>query len=276
MSVSESHPSPRLRIALVGWGAIGQRLATLLRERERHDIVIVAVAVRDTESDRKDIPRSASVIASPDQLEGIECDLVVEAAGRDSVEPWAEFALSRGLDFVISSTSALCADAVRDRLIGLARENRCQIIVTPGAVGGIDALAAAAVLHLDDVEHLIIKPPAAWIGTPAEAQIDLGNIDQATKFFSGSARQAADAFPKNANVAAISALAGVGLDETRVTMVVDPEASFNGHRIIASGQFGTLEVKIQNKPLATNPKSSELTALSLVRLIENRIAPLVC
>jgi aspartate dehydrogenase len=36
-----------------------------------------------------------------------------------------------------------------------------------------------------------------------------------------------------------------------------------------------MEVVLQNNALATNPKSSELTALSLVRLIENRIKPVV-
>ncbi len=31
-----------------------------------------------------------------------------------------------------------------------------------------------------------------------------------------------------------------------------------------------MEIVLENNPLATNPKSSELTALSLVRLIEQR------
>ncbi|WP_369292698.1 aspartate dehydrogenase domain-containing protein, partial [Brevundimonas sp.] len=41
------------------------------------------------------------------------------------------------------------------------------------------------------------------------------------------------------------------------------------------GAFGRMEITLENLPLAHNPKSSALTALSLVRLIENRANPLV-
>ncbi|WP_244423654.1 aspartate dehydrogenase [Nitratireductor pacificus] len=262
-------------MALIGWGAISRRVVALLSERMRRDIVIVAVAVRDIEAPRDGLPEGALLITRPEELGNIDCDIVIEAAGRCSIESWGTVALTEGCDFVISSTSAFRDDALRDRLTALAEERDCQIIVPPGAIGGIDALAAAAVLPLDSVEHLIVKPPAAWRGTPAEASIDLDAIDKVTTFFSGSARQAADLFPQNANVAAISAMAGVGFERTRVTMVADPYATRNGHRIVASGAFGKLDVTIENEPLATNPKSSELTALSLIRLLENRVSPLV-
>jgi aspartate dehydrogenase len=58
-------------------------------------------------------------------------------------------------------------------------------------------------------------------------------------------------------------------------MVADPASTVNGHRIAARGAFGRLEIVLENNPLATNPKSSELTALSLVRLIEHRTSHLV-
>ncbi|WP_048647002.1 aspartate dehydrogenase [Nitratireductor soli] len=276
MSASDRPPGRHLRVALIGWGAIATRVAALLHERGRREISIVAVAVRDTGAPRAGLPQGAKLIARTRELREIVCDIVVEAAGRDSVEPWGTAALAKGCDFVISSVGTLCDDALRDRLTALAGQTGGQIIVPPGAVGGIDALAAAAILPLDDVEHIIVKPLAAWRGTPAEASVDLDALDQAAVFFSGSARQAADRFPQNANVAAISAMAGIGLDRTRVTMIADPLATRNGHRIVAWGAFGRLDVAIENEPLATNPKSSELAALSLVHLLERRVDPLVC
>jgi aspartate dehydrogenase len=66
-------------------------------------------------------------------------------------------------------------------------------------------------------------------------------------------------------------LAGVGLDKTRVELVADPAFRSNGHRIIARGGFGRMDITLENNPLPTNPKSSELTALSLVRLIEHQV-----
>jgi len=49
----------------------------------------------------------------------------------------------------------------------------------------------------------------------------------------------------------------------------------NSHRIVAEGDFGKLSVVLENRPLATNQKSSEMTALSLVRMIENRAGVIV-
>ncbi len=94
-------------------------------------------------------------------------------------------------------------------------------------------------------------------------------------FFHGSARAAADRFPQNANVAVITSLAGIGLDRTVVSLVADPTATLNRHEIFAEGEFGILEMRLQNRPLAGNPKSSGMTALNLVRLIENRASGLV-
>lgn len=161
MSASRRASRRGLRVAIVGWGAIARRLAALLAERGRREIVFVAVAVRDTAASRPDLPASARLIAEPGALEGLDIDLVVEAAGRASVEPWGEAALSAGHDFVVSSTSAFCDDALLARLVASAERTGAQIVVPPGAMAGIDALAAAATLSLDAVEHTIVKPPAA-------------------------------------------------------------------------------------------------------------------
>jgi len=124
------------------------------------------------------------------------------------------------------------------------------------------------------VEHRMVKPPLAWLGTPAESLCDLQALTDATAFFSGSADQAASQFPKNANVAMTTALAGLGPADTRITLIADPAADGNRHEVVASGDFGEMSVVMRNNALPENPKSSAMTALSLVRLIENRVSPL--
>ena len=123
--------------------------------------------------------------------------------------------------------------------------------------------------------HKIVKPPVAWMGTGAETRVPLATLTGAVTFFEGSARQASEAYPQNANVAVISALAGLGLDRTRVHLVADPEAEGNRHELHAVGAFGRLDVRIENRPLRENPKSSEMAALGLVRLVENLKSHLV-
>jgi predicted dinucleotide-utilizing enzyme len=45
-------------------------------------------------------------------------------------------------------------------------------LIPSGAIGAIDALAAAALLPLDEVVHQIAKPPEAWKNTEAEKRLD--------------------------------------------------------------------------------------------------------
>jgi aspartate dehydrogenase len=267
-------PERRIRLCMVGWGAIGTRVVELLSERRRYDVEIAAIAKRYPEH-ALGLPVGASLISQPQQLNGLNVDMVIEAAGQAAVSQWGEAALRHARSFVVSSTSAFTDDRLLKRLIAIAEKAGSRIIVPSGALGDLGALAAGSVLSLDEVVHSIIKPPGAWLGTKAVEVIDLGGLRERTEFFSGTAREAASSYPQNANVAVITALSGLGLDRTRVVLVADPTAKRNCHEVRASGAFGNLELRLENNGLKANPKSSEMTALSLVRLIENSVAPLV-
>ncbi len=262
----------RLRVALIGWGAIGTAAAGYLAEAP---VDIVAVGVRDATEERSELPAGAVLISDPAQLAGLEVDVVAEAAGRESVAPWGRAALAAGADFIVSSVSAFADPTLLDELRSLAAAHEVSVQIQPGALAGVDALAAARHMGIDTVEHRMVKPPRAWLGTPAEDLCDLDALADTTSFFSASAAETATTFPKNANVAMTTALAGIGPDQTTITLVADPEATMNRHEISASGAFGSLQVVIENNPLPTNPKSSAMAALALVRSIENRAAAIV-
>lgn len=257
-----------LRIVLVGWGAIGRTVGRMVDDAS---VDIIAVAVRDPSIDRVDLPAGASIISDPSELAALRPDVVAEAAGRDSVAPWGRAALEAGADFIVSSMSAFADTSLLDSMRGCAIANDAQIHIQPGALGGVDALAGAKRMGIDHVEHRMIKPPSAWLGTPAADLCDLTAITEPTVFFSASAAAAAGAFPKNANVAMTTALAGIGPERTMVTLVADPTATTNRHEISAHGPFGALDVAIANNPLPDNPKTSAMAALNLIRSIENRV-----
>jgi aspartate dehydrogenase len=264
----------RIRAVFIGWGAINMRVGALLAQRNSA-VDIVGIAAIDTPENRASIPQGVAFLKSPRDLASLKPDLVIEAAGRAAIDTWAEPALAVAPAMIIASTSAFCDETLLARLSAVAERHGSRILIPSGAIGAVDALASASVLDLDEVTHQIVKPPIAWRGTPAEKLFDLATLNARTVFFSGSAREAASHYPQNANATVVTGLAGIGLDRTRVEMVADPAVRINGHRIIAKGAFGRLEIALENNPLATNPKSSELTALSLVRLIEHQIHPVV-
>ena len=263
-----------LRVGFIGWGAINRRVASLLAERQREKVSFVAVCLRDL-AEAVDLPGAAEVISEPSSLAELELDIVIEAAGRAAVAEWGEAALSNAGALAVASASAFCDDDLLELFLRTANEHGSQLLIPSGALAGIDAIAAASALSLEEVLHRIVKPPHAWSGTAAEALFDLAAITKAETFFRGPAREAASGFPQNANVAVISALAGIGLDKTLVELVADPFAKGNRHELIVRGEFGNLNISIENRPLASNPKSSDMAALSLVRLVENRILAFV-
>lgn len=268
-----------MRVGLIGFGAIGQRLARgLLAHPDR--VILSGVLVQDLPesqaaaqgdleqlrpllSDRRD----AWLAAAP--------DLVVECAGHAAVDAHAEAVLSAGCDLLLVSVGALTDDARQQRLRALAEAHGHQIRLVSGAIGGIDWLTAAHDAGLSGVVYRGRKPPHAWRGSPAEAERDLDALAAPTLVFEGSARQAARDFPRNANVAATVALATLGLDQTRVELWADPGVSENQHEIEAWGEAGHLLLRLDNRPDPINSRTSLVTAHSALRAVLDWRAPLV-
>jgi aspartate dehydrogenase len=195
-------------------------------------------------------------------------NLVVECAGQGAVEEFGETVLRAGINLMVISNGALADQSVRERLIAAAALVDCNIIIPSGAIAGIDGLNALRIGGLDSVLYSATKPPLAWKGTPADDAFDLDAISESTVLFEGPASEAARLYPKNANLAATVALAGLGMEQTQIRLIADPAvAPTNVGRIEASGAFGTLTVECRGLPAPDNPKTSATTALSVANAI---------
>jgi aspartate dehydrogenase len=263
-----------LRIVFVGWGAIARACCELLRARQS-SVALVGVGLRAGRIADDPFIKGVARLTDPSQLAAVMPDVVIEAASRSAVGAWGPVALELGMDFVPCSTGALCDAELFEALLASGRRGGGQVLLPAGALAGLDGLAAASRLELERVTHIITKPPAAWHGTEAMSLVDLATLTAPAVFFEGTARDAARRFPANANAAATVALATLGLDRTHVQLVADPAARTNSHQLRAYGEFGRLTLTVENAALADNPKSSRLTALSLVRLLENQSSILV-
>ena len=260
-----------LHVAIIGSGAIGAGVMELLKNDAALSFDTVIVPERSAEAARALIhaivPNASIVSRLP--LDS-RPDLLVECAGHEAIEEHVLPALERGISCMVVSIGALSTPGLPERLEQAARDGGTQVHLLSGAIGGIDALAAARVGGLDSVIYTGRKPPRAWKDTPADGPFDLDRLASEVVIFEGSAREAAALYPKNANVAATLSLAGLGLDRTQVRLLADPAVAENVHHFEARGAFGSLELTMRGKPLAANPKTSALTVYSIVRALGNK------
>ncbi len=249
------------RVAVLGIGAIGSRVLASLRTRLLPEASYAAYH-RSATADPLALGDGLAHFSRPRDLLAWKPDLAIECAGHAVVALGPDL-LRSGVDFMVVSIGAMADDALREQLYSAARQGGSRLLTVSGAIGGLDALDAARSAGLDAVVYTGRKPPAAWRGTPAADAFDLARLDAPTVIFEGSARDAARLYPKNANVTAAVALAGVGFDATEVRLVADPAVSKNVHELEVRGAFGRFGIRLENNPLPDNPQSSWLAALSI-------------
>ncbi len=258
-----------LRLAIVGHGAIARYVARALKNDPSVRIAYVLCRDGREPAARDAIGGAVEAVTSVSQITG-DVDVAVECAGHGGLIAHGPGFLEQGVDVITVSVGALADPAVADILTDAAKRGNARLELVPGALGGIDALAGARWGGLDSVTYEGRKPPLSWVGTPAEDQTDLASLTEAFEHFNGSARDAATRYPKNANVAAAVAIAGLGLDDTMVRLIADPSVKGNQHVVIAEGTFGRFRFEIEGKALPENPRTSALAAMSLLRAIGNR------
>lgn len=254
---------------LIGCGAMG---LTVLQQLDGDPAIKVShVLVPETQRTtlQQLLGDAVRVVSEVDELSKAP-DFAIECAGHGALHGVVPQLLRRGIDTIVASIGAFAEPGLPEMLEQAAAEGNAQLVLVSGAIPGIDALSAAANTRLENVSYVGRKPPSGWFGTPAEDQVDLASLAQATVIFEGSARDGALLFPRNANVAAAVALAGVGFDRTQVQLIADPAVDCNIHRLTARGEFGELDVTVAARPLAANPKTSALAAYSIIHAARRR------
>jgi len=256
-------------IGIVGCGAIGKALIQAA-EAGKLSVRIAGVTSRTEKSAREFL---AGFKKPPPYLSLVElitgADLIVEAAGGAVVPELAKKVFAAGKDLMVISVGALLDHA---DIIAESRRTGCRLYVPSGAIAGLDGIKSACVGQISHVTHTTRKPPLGLEGAPylVEHGISLVGLQEEREVFSGSAREACRGFPANVNVTGAVSLAGIGPDQTRVRIFAVPGLTRNCHDIDVEGEFGKLHVHIENVP-SENPKTGKLTALSIVRAVQDAV-----
>lgn len=266
-----------MRVALIGLGGMGRLVARELQADSKADIELVGaiVAEADREVLQNETGLALPLLDNIDSLLNTKPDIIAECASHAAVHEHAERVLLEGISLLIISTGALADDGLLARLKQAATAHDAKILLPAGAVGGIDALGAARLAGLQRVTYRAVKPARAWQGTDAELSLDLESLDKTRCFYRGTAREAALKYPKNSNVAATVALAGMGFDNTTVELLADPEATENSHEIDVVAGSGSFRITLCGIPLPESPKTSALAAYSVARCLLDQEAVFV-
>lgn len=271
-------------IGLIGFGNIARLLVPVLAERLPAPLQNIAVLVRPATAaqQREHIHQSCQQAAAhgevyddPEAFADSAPGLVIECAGQAAVAEYGELVLTAGLPLVVSSVGALGDAGLHARLLDCARQSRSQLIISSGAIGALDIVSGLQLAGIHSARYRSRKPPTAWRGTPAADQLDLENLSRAVAFFDGTARDAVREYPKNTNVAAALALAGIGFDATTVQLIADPTVSGNRHEFDVDSVAGSVCLQVEGRVSPENPKTSLPTVYSLAREVLNRVRPLV-
>jgi aspartate dehydrogenase len=252
------------RLGIIGAGAIARVVADRVVTGAVPGMTLLGFHTR-TAVEGLPGPRLASL------EEILDASVVVEAAGREAVQQYAEDVLGAGSDLVCCSVGALSDSDLRGRLIGAAERAGSRLVVPSGAVGGLDVLRAAVEAGLDEVMVEQRKPPRALLPEPEATSLRTARV-----LFEGTVEEVVRRYPRTTNVAAAVALAGLGFEATTARVVVDPALAANEVTLTARGAFGELSLRLANVASA-NPQTSTIVAYSVVaalrRLSETLVVP---
>lgn len=259
----------RSRIAVVGCGAIGSRIAKSIQKELKDTCVLSGLydidAVRASNL-AKSIATKSIIKKSLDSLIK-SCDLLVEAVkGADARDIVAGAIRAKKNVLAMSVGKLLNAHDLFD----LARKNNCSILIPSGAISGLDAIKAASLTHIASITLTTRKPPTGFSQTNhmSEKGIHLDRIDSETVIFDGNVDTAVKLFPENINVAATIALACGSKEKLRVRIITAPDFKRNSHEIDMIGDFGRMVSRTENVVCPDNPKTSYLAVLSAIQTLK--------
>ena len=210
------------KIGLAGFGFIGSFLFERLKENKNIlvDAVWEPVAGKTESLDRRTVCKDLEDLGSR------SLDLIVEAAHADVVKTlWPK--IKSGADFMIASMTSLSDAEFRIRMEFEAIQNGQKIFLPHGGVLGLDGLR--------DGRSLIDTVSITTTKHPENLGITDRKIEKPEVVFNGSTLDACSKFPRNVNVHAAVALAGIGFEATQSIVIADPGTNKMHHRIEVAG-----------------------------------------
>ncbi len=260
-----------MRIGIIGCGFIGTTIGGAVEQMEK----VTSINLLDVDFE-KAVQLSSRLskgrVFRMSELDDFvnSSDMVIESASQNAVEEFMPRVLEAGRDGMILSIGALVDDDLWEDLKRTAERTGSRILIPSGAVAGIDGIYSGSMADIDCVTLTVRKPPGNLSLPPElhDRSDELRDLKEPVLLFEGKAREAVRMFPKNVNVAATVALAGIGFDRTSVRIIADPRVQRNMQSIEVRGRFGEMKIEMMNHPSTSNPRTSYMAPLSAIAMIK--------
>jgi aspartate dehydrogenase len=266
----------KMRVALAGFGSVGQFLARKFDEGTLPQAELTAISARDLDKARRNAASLKSINPKIVPLAELplHAEIIVECATADSFPEVARTVLGKGR--LLLALSAGGVPAFPD-IIAFAEKHAGRIRIASGALPGLDSVRCAAEGTIRSVKLNSRIKPASFVG---EEYLETRGFDftkplkESVQVFSGTAREAAAAFPRHFNVAISLSLAAVGFDKTKVEIWADPTIPGAIHNVEVEADEVVLSMTSRNRPSEANPKTSRIIAPSVLAALRSMVAPL--
>ncbi len=221
-------------IGLVGFGVIGSYIFNGIGEEESIDVGFIY----ETDRTKTQNVDPSLLLTSFDDFESRPVHLVVETANPQAVKELGQKILRKS-DLLIFSLTSLADDEFRQEMEMTAMRSGTRIYVPHGAILGLDGIRDGGKM-IETVQIVTTKNPR---------NLDLQErITKPTVLYDGSTKGACARYPRNVNVHAAVALAGLGFEKTRSKIIADPDCNSMAHEIEVTGKGLHWRIEIESVP----------------------------
>ena len=217
------------KIGLIGYGTIGRYICEKMLKEDNIEVEFIF----DPFVNENEVPYKITN-KFPENIDGI--DLIVEAANADAVKEYGLKILEK-TNFMPFSTTAFSDENFLKDAIKTSIKNKTNIYIPHGAILGLDGINDGKGI-LENISITTIKKPKGF-----------GREDKTrTVIYDGDTKGACEAYPRNVNVHAGIALAGLGFTKTKSKIIADPDIDGNTHIISIKGEGTEFEIKVKSVP----------------------------
>lgn len=214
------------KIGFLGCGKIGQTLLRHVKEKEYGKVIFI-------EDPKVELPQEP-VVRTPREELYQETDLVIECCTADVLKEHIELILKHA-DLLMFSVTAFSDEIFENQVRELCEKYGRKVYIPHGAILGTDGIFDGKAVW-NSVEIVTTKSPES-----------LGRTDtERTIVYEGTAREACGMYPRNVNVHAAIALAGIGFERTKSKIISDPAVSTNAHEIYLIGNGIEISMHVES------------------------------